>query len=64
MGRPVKSRSLDGLQFQKRHAVTEVIVPAPTSHSPSSETPPSDCLARNGVSRSVTRSNGLVLGGA
>ena len=45
IGRPVKSRSFDGLQSQKRQAEIEVSVPGPICHSARSETPPSSWRA-------------------
>src|SRR6185436_11025007 len=58
-GRPTKSRSLLGSQFQKRHALTDVSRPGPTTQSTVADTPPRSWLDLHAVSVSVRRSNAL-----
>src|SRR4030095_5736280 len=62
-GRPMKSRSFDGSQFQYRNAVVEVTRPGPTVQSTLTDPPPKSWLDCQLVSVSVSRSNALRLGG-
>ena len=62
-GRPMKSRSFDGFQFQKRHAGRRRQRPRPTFQSRLSDEPPRSWYDCSGVSVSVTRSKALKLGG-
>ena len=63
---PDPRRTIMFLAFWEGHSHAEIAdsVPLPTSQSTLSDTPPMSEFERCGVSRSVTRSNGLRLGGA